>query len=544
MSVNSPTGSPRNAAFELAFLDRPEMRPVRISHGDSLVVGRTPECHVSINNPSVSREHAIVRSGDDGITVEDRNSKHGTSVNGVKLIAGRTVRLSEGDVVTFGPESMVLDRAYERIKTDMREESSDQLRTIMVGATKGPEQSLRMLIDVVRSIPAEQNEVDAGNVLIERLLSFTGLERGLILRLAGDAADVKVIARVGVDLGNVSRTVIAAAEDPNRVAHLSESVDFRAAQSVIGAGTREVVCVRLPVSGDDHLYLYLDSRKPMSSVGSSTAEFVGVAARVCSLVFDSIARRKFEEVRAHYARAAEVQRKLLPARKGSIGGTSWVLVTDPAAPPNEASVGENVSGDIVGIAPRPDGSMLAWVGDVRGHGPAAALLMSAAQAWLHAASSRVEDPASTVGALSEFLYQHTDSHDFASLLVASIGVDGAVALCDAGHGHAFRIARSGVTEVVSESHEGGTVVGAVSGENYVSKPLHLTSDERLVITTDGVRESRSPAGEEFGTERIIEVLRGARSSEDDVRLLRDAVLRFSGGIVHDDLTILSLSKDS
>ena len=61
---------------------------------------------------------------------------------------------------------------------------------------------------------------------------------------------------------------------------------------------------------------------------------------------------------------------------------------------------------------------------------------------------------------------------------------------------------------------------------------------------DGVRESRSPAGEEFGTERIIEVLRGARSSEDDVRLLRDAVLKFSGGIVHDDLTILSLSKDS
>jgi len=544
MTSMSPSGSPRNPTFELAFLDRPEMRPVRISHGDSRVVGRTPECHVSINNPSVSREHAIVCYGDDGVTVEDRNSKHGTFVNGMKLVPGRPLRLSEGDVVTFGPESMVLDRAYERIKTDMREGPTDQLRTIMFGASKGPEHLLRMLIDVVRSIPAEQNEADAGKVLIERLLAVTGLERGMILRVAGDGADVKVIARVGPDLGDVSRTVIAAAEDPNRVVHLSQSADFREAQSVIGAGTREVLCVRLPVSGDDRLYLYLDSRKLMSSVAASIAEFVGVAARVCSLVFDSIGRRKFEAVRANYARAAEVQRKLLPARRGSIGGMSWVLVTDPAAPPNEASLGENVSGDIVGIARRPDGSMLAWVGDVRGHGPAAALLMSAVQAWLHAASSRVEDPAATVGALSEFLYHHTDSHDFASLLVAAIGVDGAVELCDAGHGHAFLVARGDVSEIVSESHEGGTVVGAVLGEKYVSKHLQLAIGERLVITTDGVRESRSPAGEEFGTERIIEVLRGARSSEDDVRLLRDAVLKFSGGIVHDDLTILSLSKDS
>ena len=69
MTSMSPTGSPRNPTFELAFLDRPEMRPVRISHGDSRVVGRTPECHVSINNPSVSREHAIEVSKSGLVTV-------------------------------------------------------------------------------------------------------------------------------------------------------------------------------------------------------------------------------------------------------------------------------------------------------------------------------------------------------------------------------------------------------------------------------------------------------------------------------------------
>ena len=168
--------------------------------------------------------------------------------------------------------------------------------------------------------------------------------------------------------------------------------------------------------------------------------------------------------------------------------------------------------------------------------------MSAAQAWLHAAAGRVEAPSVTVGALNGFLYLHTEPSDFASLLVASFQADGSVVLCDAGHGQAFRVHGGGVDEIIFEANEGGALVGAMDGVEYPAKSLQLSVGERLVITTDGVRESRSASGVEFGPERICSVLATSDGPESDVRLLLEALRQFNGGVLHDDLTILSVSR--
>ena len=531
--------------LELTFPDSPELVSVRISHGDVRTIGRATECAICLNNQSVSREHAVLRYGDDGLTIEDRKSKHGTKVNGVAIPPQMPLPLAEGDTVLCGPVRIDVDRVYERVRTENLGAGGDAVRTVMLGSRAGSPRWIRELRDLMRKNLAQGEREVAAQTVLRQVLSVTGLERGMVIKGMGEGADgrVSIVARAGGDGGMVSRTVIAAAQDPSLVAQLSQNQSFQHAQSIIGSGVTETVCARVPVRSDEAIFVYCDARRPASLSGDEVAEFVGFAAGLLALVFDGIEYRKLSEMRAHFERAASVQRKLLPEKTGTSGSVSWALESIPAAPPDEASLGTQPSGDIVGIAQRPDGSTLAWIGDVCGHGLGASILMSAAQSWLHAAAGRVEDPAETMAALNEFLHLHTEAYDFASLLVVAIAPDGSVDLCDGGHGHAFRVGADGPSAVEIPADSGGLVVGAAPGMTYRSVRLQLAAGERLVLATDGLGESANPEGVQFGAERIVEALRASSEAARDVAGLLAAVDAFAGGVRNDDLTVLSLSRD-
>lgn len=62
-------------------------------------IGRSNKCDVAINDPQVSRQHAIVRVSDE-ITVSDQGSINATEVNGLPVVGSQRVR--PGDHVLFG----------------------------------------------------------------------------------------------------------------------------------------------------------------------------------------------------------------------------------------------------------------------------------------------------------------------------------------------------------------------------------------------------------------------------------------------------------
>jgi len=67
----------------------------------STTVGRDPTCTLRLNDPVVSRTHAVFeRSGDDTL-LRDLGSTNGTSVNGTRVATG-PARLHDGDVISFG----------------------------------------------------------------------------------------------------------------------------------------------------------------------------------------------------------------------------------------------------------------------------------------------------------------------------------------------------------------------------------------------------------------------------------------------------------
>jgi hypothetical protein len=72
----------------------------RIDLGDEpAVIGRLPDCRVSLDDSRVSRHHAEVRPHGDGFAVVDLGSMNGTTVNGVAV---KEQPLADGDVIGIG----------------------------------------------------------------------------------------------------------------------------------------------------------------------------------------------------------------------------------------------------------------------------------------------------------------------------------------------------------------------------------------------------------------------------------------------------------
>ncbi len=71
--------------------------------GPDVVLGRSPACHITIDDPLMSRRHAKIRVS--GPTIEDLGSRNGVRVNG-ELISGPTV-LETGARIRLGSQELV-----------------------------------------------------------------------------------------------------------------------------------------------------------------------------------------------------------------------------------------------------------------------------------------------------------------------------------------------------------------------------------------------------------------------------------------------------
>jgi pSer/pThr/pTyr-binding forkhead associated (FHA) protein len=78
---------------------------LRLTSGEYLI-GRSSECQIVLEDPLVSRLHALLRVGDDEVRVEDLRSRNGVRLNG-RQVEGSTV-VSPGDGLEIGGQELVL----------------------------------------------------------------------------------------------------------------------------------------------------------------------------------------------------------------------------------------------------------------------------------------------------------------------------------------------------------------------------------------------------------------------------------------------------
>jgi RNA polymerase subunit RPABC4/transcription elongation factor Spt4 len=86
--------------------------------GPEVTIGRSPECHITIEDPLVSRRHARIRITPDGqALLSDIESRNGVRVNGTLVPKGSEVALADGDRIRLGTQELVFSVARGRERT-------------------------------------------------------------------------------------------------------------------------------------------------------------------------------------------------------------------------------------------------------------------------------------------------------------------------------------------------------------------------------------------------------------------------------------------
>jgi serine phosphatase RsbU (regulator of sigma subunit) len=71
--------------------------------------------------------------------------------------------------------------------------------------------------------------------------------------------------------------------------------------------------------------------------------------------------------------------------------------------------------------------------------------------------------------------------------------------------------------------------------------LIIDSGDRIIVFTDGIPEQQTHTEEQYGVERVYELVATSPSAEEDVRRLLDSVTEWAGRTdLDDDTTIVSL----
>jgi sigma-B regulation protein RsbU (phosphoserine phosphatase) len=243
-----------------------------------------------------------------------------------------------------------------------------------------------------------------------------------------------------------------------------------------------------------------------------------------------------DSLRHSLAVATEIQQHLLPLQTPELRGFDICGGIDYC----DETGGDYY--DYIDLLTVDEHRMAIAIGDVTGHGIGAALLMASGRAVLrsHASHNGVDLP-KLFGDVNNQLVRDTGDERFMTLFYGMLDAERReLTYASAGHDPVLWYRRGeGVVEPLGNT---GIPLGIVNDWAYQQAgPMTLADGDVLVLTTDGIREAKNPAGEEFGSDRLAEVIEATATESAEtiyaaiVRGVRDWQ---SSAIQEDDITLV------
>jgi len=199
-----------------------------------------------------------------------------------------------------------------------------------------------------------------------------------------------------------------------------------------------------------------------------------------------------------------------------------------------------VSGDYVDLL-EFDSDLYFIVGDVSGKGIAASMLMAHLHATFRSLAALELPLEQLVGKASRMFCFSTLPTHFATLVCGKVDKNGGVKICNAGHHPALLMRESGIHAIEAT----GLPLGMFCDEQFLVSEERLDSGDTLVLYTDGLVEAQNEAGNEYGKDRLLEIL-SKKSSTSPQKLISACIESLSafqsGAPVADDLTIMVIRK--
>lgn len=231
--------------------------------------------------------------------------------------------------------------------------------------------------------------------------------------------------------------------------------------------------------------------------------------------------------------ARQVQARLLPQNLPAMQTLQYAGQCLPA---------RKVGGDYYDFLELRSDRLGIVLADIAGKGVAGALLMANLQANLRSQyAMAVEDLPRLLNSVNRLFFQSTNQSSYATLFFADYDDNTRMLrYANCGHLPGLVLRNSQPGAPIEWLHSTSTVLGLFEEVPILIAEVQLHPDDIFVLYTDGVTEAADAQGEEFGEERLVEVLTrcGAQSAPELIQAVCSAVEQFSPGEQFDDITLV------
>jgi sigma-B regulation protein RsbU (phosphoserine phosphatase) len=207
-----------------------------------------------------------------------------------------------------------------------------------------------------------------------------------------------------------------------------------------------------------------------------------------------------ERLEREMALARDIQRSLLPETPPQLPGFEIAVMNEPCY---------EVGGDYYDFLQLDPNTLLVVIADVEGKGISSAMVMSNLQAMLRALAPSLHSLERLAESLNHMILAGTRGGKYLTMFLGVIDIPGkAISYVNCGHVIPVVVRTEG--EPV-ELTEGGMVVGLIDNLRYERGQCKFRAGDVLVLCTDGITESMDREGEEYGSKRLVESVRGSIS---------------------------------
>ena len=502
-------------------------------------IGRSARSDLCIPDAFASRLHAEVRKEGDSFWLQDLGSANGTRYNGNLVTI--PLPLSNGGEIQIGETTIVFQD----------ESREDSLGLTLIGdSTNALDPSQTISFMGRRNPTAEILETGLSSRtellgLISKvgvaLLSSSGLEDTLyqvaalvfeavpaercVIMLRDEAAEdgMKImVARVrGKDdpLAEVriSRTVMDEVLRNGKSVLTSDAQHDPkfASQTMILMGIRSVLAVPLSVD-ERNIFgmIYADCPTHEATFTEEHLDILTTLASVASIRVENATlldeRIQRERMERELELATEIQQRFQPSSPPKLDGYEFQGISFSCY---------EIGGDYYDFIPVEGNKMIVALGDVSGKGTAAALLMSSLHAAIHAQATSNRPLAEMITSVNQYLAENTPANRFVTLFIAELEpATGKFRYINAGHNPPLIGRANGMIEQLSS---GGFPLGILPSAEFEVGETFLGHGEALIVYSDGVSEANNLQEEEFGLDRLTEVIR--RNLTSSAAGIRDRV---------------------
>ena len=487
-------------------------------------IGRSARSDLCIPDAFASRLHAEVRKEGDSYWLQDLGSANGTRYNG--SVVSMPIPLTSGGKIQIGETVLVFEdeRFQEKRNATLIAENTEALdpsKTISLTREKMPtaeilesqfssrNELLGIISKVGVALLSSRGLEDTLNQVASLVFETVPAERCMIMLRDEDESDgMKIlVARVRgkdekIDEVRISRTVMDEVLKNGKSVLTSDAQhDPRyASQTMALLGIRSVLAVPLSVQEQEVFgIVYADSPTYEATFTEEHLNILTTLASVASIRIENAQlmeeRIQRERMERELELATEIQQRLQPSAPPIIEGYEFQGISFSCY---------EIGGDYYDFINRHDGKMLIALGDVSGKGTAAALLMSSVHAAIHAQVAAKNSLLDTVTSVNQYLAENTPTNRFVTLFIAELDPEtGKIGYINAGHNPPLIGRNDGSVEQLGS---GGFPLGIMPTAEYELGETYLKDDDALIIYSDGVSEAADLNGEEFGMERLTDVI--------------------------------------